>query len=106
MNNSTVEGKFDQMKGKIKQAVGETTGNETLANSGAADQVKGAAKETWGNVKDAAEDVKRTNGTYPVETARPVAEDSHATAHDIREKIVESAQNAKDSIKNTLDRHK
>ena len=36
--------------------MGETLGNQKLANQGVADQVKGAAKETWGNVKDAARD--------------------------------------------------
>jgi len=36
------------------ERVGETVGNDKLANRGVADQVKCAAKETWGNVKDAA----------------------------------------------------
>src|SRR6202021_3346243 len=54
MNTQKVEGKFDQVAGKIKQSVGEAVGNQKLANSGVADQVKGAAKETWGNAKDAA----------------------------------------------------
>ena len=30
-----------------------------FANRGLADQVKGAAKETWGNAKDAADEVTR-----------------------------------------------
>ncbi|MHB8388965.1 MAG: CsbD family protein, partial [Acidobacteriaceae bacterium] len=54
MNKDQVEGKTDQVAGKIKQKVGEAVGNDNLANRGVADQVKGAAKETWGNVKDAA----------------------------------------------------
>ena len=40
MNRDTAEGKFDQVKGKMKQSVGEAFGNDKLANSGAADQVK------------------------------------------------------------------
>jgi uncharacterized protein YjbJ (UPF0337 family) len=87
MNRETTEGKFDQMKGKVKESVGEAVGNQKLANSGAADQVKGAAKEAWGNTKDA---------------ARSVANDAHARAeahnHDVRSKITSTAQNAKNSI--------
>ena len=65
MNQDTAAGQFDQLKGKVKQAVGEAVGNDKLANSGAADQVKGAAKEAWGNTKDA---------------AHAVADDVHARA--------------------------
>jgi uncharacterized protein YjbJ (UPF0337 family) len=54
MNKDQVAGKIDQVTGKVKQGVGEAVGNDELANRGVADQVKGAAKETWGNVKDAA----------------------------------------------------
>jgi uncharacterized protein YjbJ (UPF0337 family) len=54
MNKDTVEGKFDQVSGAVKQKAGEVFGNQKMANSGVADQVKGAAKETWGNAKDAA----------------------------------------------------
>ena len=57
MNRDTAEGKFDQIKGKAKQSIGEAFGNDKLANSGAVDQVKGAAKEAWGNAKDAAQAV-------------------------------------------------
>lgn len=86
MNQDTVEGKFDQVKGKVKQSVGEAVGNERLANSGAVDEVKGAAKEAWGNTKDA---------------AKAVADDAHAHAeahgHDVRSKITSTAQNVKDA---------
>ena len=56
MNKDQVTGKVEQAAGRVKQGVGETLGNQKLANQGVADQVKGAAKETWGNVKDAAKD--------------------------------------------------
>ena len=39
MNTDKVEGKFDQVAGKIKQSVGEAVGNDRLANSGVADQI-------------------------------------------------------------------
>ncbi len=87
MNRETAEGKFDQVKGKVKQSVGEAVGNQKLANSGAADQVKGAAKEAWGNTKDA---------------AKSVADDAHAHAethgHDVRAKITSTAQNVKNAV--------
>ena len=54
MDKDQVSGKFDQAVGKIKQAVGDAVGSSKLANQGVADQVKGTAKETWGNAKDAA----------------------------------------------------
>ena len=56
MNKETVEGKFDQASGNVKQKVGEAFGNQKLANAGAAEQIKGAAKETWGKAKDIAAD--------------------------------------------------
>ena len=56
MDKDQVSGKFDQAVGKAKEKVGDAVGNQKLANQGVADQVKGAAKETWGNVKDAARD--------------------------------------------------
>jgi uncharacterized protein YjbJ (UPF0337 family) len=87
MNKNTTEGKFDQLKGKVKQSVGEAFGDNTLANSGTADQVKGAAKEAFGNAQDA---------------VKAVSDDAHAGAeehgHDVRSKIVSTAQNVKDSI--------
>ena len=54
MDKDQVAGKFDQTVGKAKEKLGDAVGNQKLANQGVADQVKGAAKETWGNVKDAA----------------------------------------------------
>ena len=52
MNKDQVGGKIDQTVGKVKQKVGETVGNQHLANEGVADRAKGAVRETWGNVKD------------------------------------------------------
>jgi uncharacterized protein YjbJ (UPF0337 family) len=60
MNSDRIKGKANQMVGKMKQGAGEMTGNEQLANKGVADQVKGAAQETWGNVKDTVHEVART----------------------------------------------
>ena len=95
MNNDTIAGKFDQAKGKVKQAVGEAFNDQSLANSGAADEVKGAARETWGKTKDAA-----SNAT---QSKRTTAE---ADAHDLRVKVTHSAENVKDSIANKFDNAK
>jgi uncharacterized protein YjbJ (UPF0337 family) len=54
LDKNRVTGKVDQAVGKAKQKIGDAVGNDRLANEGVADQVKGAAKETWGNTKDAA----------------------------------------------------
>ena len=87
MNRDTTEGKFDQFKGKVKQSVGEAFGNDKLANSGTVDQVKGAAREAWGNAKDAASAASAD--------ARANAE-THK--HDVRAKITSTAQNVKDAV--------
>ena len=67
-------------------------GNQGLANQGVADQVKGAAKETWGNAKDAANTVEDRH--------RREAEEKATVA---RENIVDSVNNTKDRIKDGLD---
>jgi uncharacterized protein YjbJ (UPF0337 family) len=108
MNEHTAAGKFDQVKGKIKQSVGEAVGNERLANSGAADEVKGAAKESWGNTKDAVHDIGDNAAANTRAAAKSDASaatrDTTAAGHDIRQKIVSTAENVKDSIKEKTDR--
>jgi uncharacterized protein YjbJ (UPF0337 family) len=54
MTRDQVAGKVEHAMGHVKQAIGEAIGSQKLANEGVTDQVKGAARETWGNVKDAA----------------------------------------------------
>jgi uncharacterized protein YjbJ (UPF0337 family) len=54
MTRDQVAGKVEHAMGHLKQAIGEAISNQKLANEGVADQAKGAARETWGNVKDAA----------------------------------------------------
>lgn len=48
----------DDIKGKIKETGGELTGDERLANEGRADQAKGKVKEAVDDVKDAAGHVR------------------------------------------------
>jgi len=85
MNKDQVAGKADQVAGKVKQGVGEAVGNENLANRGVADQVKGAARETWGNVKDAADKSREQQ------------------AHDARENISRNVEDTKNRMNDKID---
>jgi len=73
--------------GKVKQRVGETVGNEELANHGVVDQAKGAAKEMWGNAKDAAKEVHQSHKDAAI-----------VKTHETRDKISQSVQNAKEKV--------
>lgn len=50
-NKDEVEGKFEDLKGKVKEGVGNLTGNRELEAEGEADQVEGQTQETWGKFK-------------------------------------------------------
>ena len=89
MNTEKVEGKFDQVAGKIKQSVGEAVGNQKLANAGAAEQIKGVAKETWGNAKDTADAVRDDNATTAAAQRDDLKYRAETSAHDMREKIID-----------------
>ena len=56
------EGMFDEGKGKVKQGVGDLTGNDRLKAEGKMDEVKGKAEHAWGDIKDAAGDLKDDAG--------------------------------------------
>jgi uncharacterized protein YjbJ (UPF0337 family) len=103
MNKETVSGKFDQAAGKIKQVVGETVGNDRLANSGVAEQVKGAAKETWGHAKDTATAVHDDTQVRTDAQGRDLKSRAEDTAHNVRESIATTAQNTKEKINSKLD---
>jgi uncharacterized protein YjbJ (UPF0337 family) len=45
-------GVFNQIKGKVKQAVGDLTGDHSMHASGTKDRVKGNLQETYGKVKE------------------------------------------------------
>lgn len=92
MDKDQVAGKFDQTIGKAKEKVGEAVGNQKLANQGVADQVKGAAKETWGNMKDAA----RT-------THERHTHEAEADANASRERFTDKLADAKDRVNAKID---
>ena len=79
----------------MKQKVGEAVGNQGMANQGVADQVKGAAKETWGNVKDDAH-----------QTADRQRHEKERDANDARDRFSNTVQNMKDRVNERIDEHK
>lgn len=91
-SDSTIKGKFDELAGKAKQAFGDATGDQSAANHGAAQEVKGHAEQSWGSVKEAAHD-----------TNEPAAD---ANAHDVRNSVTSAAENTKNSIKDAFSGHK
>jgi uncharacterized protein YjbJ (UPF0337 family) len=57
MDKDRVEGKLEDIKGRVKRQVGEWTGDEQTQSEGAAEQAKGKIQNAWGKVKDAGRDV-------------------------------------------------
>ena len=51
------EDKLEQVKGNIKETVGDATNNDNLEQQGKKDKASGKAKEVIDNVKDKASDV-------------------------------------------------
>jgi len=51
MNRDEVEGKSDQLKGKIKQAAGDLTDDADLHSEGVADEASGNVQEGFGTAK-------------------------------------------------------
>ena len=56
MDKDRIEGKMEDVKGRVKRQVGEWTGDTELQGEGALDQAKGKAKDAFGKVKDAGRD--------------------------------------------------
>jgi uncharacterized protein YjbJ (UPF0337 family) len=57
-NDDEVKGKWDNLKGRAKQAAGAVTGNKEMEAEGAAERVKGAAQKKVG-------EIERKAGTPP-----------------------------------------
>jgi uncharacterized protein YjbJ (UPF0337 family) len=103
MNKEIAEGKFDQASGAVKQKVGETFGNQKLANAGAAEQIKGAAKETWGKAKDVASDRSNAAAAQTTVEKESLAQRTEDAAHNLRENLVEGVEKAKNRINEKLE---
>jgi uncharacterized protein YjbJ (UPF0337 family) len=67
MNRNEIDGKVDQLKGNIKEKVGEATDNERLRDEGVADQAAGHVEEGFGKAR------------------RKVGDALHDVAHKIKE---------------------
>ena len=67
MNKDEMDGKLDQLKGKVKQATGDLTDNDRLRDEGVADEAGGEVQEGFGRgrrkvgeaVEDLGEKLKR-----------------------------------------------
>lgn len=62
MNKEQVTGKVDELKGRVKEKVGELTNNPDTQTEGLVDQGKGKVKQTYGDVK---EGIKKENERKP-----------------------------------------
>ncbi len=51
MNKDELSGKAETLKGRIKENVGEATGDEQLRDEGVADQVEGNVREGFGKAR-------------------------------------------------------
>ena len=64
MNRDELEGKKDQLKGKVKQAAGDLTDNPDLHNEGVVDEAAGKTQDAIGHgrrkVGEAIEDIGKT----------------------------------------------
>jgi len=66
-NRDELDGKTDQLKGRVKQAWGDVTNNERLHEEGVADEAAGDVKEGFGKarrkvgeaIEDLGENIKR-----------------------------------------------
>ena len=67
MNKDELDGRTDQLKGKVKQAAGDLTDNERLHDEGVADEAAGEVQEGFGRgrrkvgeaIEDLGENLKR-----------------------------------------------
>lgn len=67
MNRDEIDGKTEQIKGKVKQAVGDATDNERMHDEGVADEAAGDVQEGFGRarrkvgeaIKDIGDNLKR-----------------------------------------------
>ena len=51
MNRDEAEGKLDQLKGKVKQGVGDVADDDRLRDEGAGDEASGDVQEGFGKAR-------------------------------------------------------
>jgi uncharacterized protein YjbJ (UPF0337 family) len=52
MNRDQKEGRFESLKGRIKQAAGSLTGDKAKEGEGASERATGAVKKAFGDLKE------------------------------------------------------
>jgi uncharacterized protein YjbJ (UPF0337 family) len=52
MNKDQVNGRAEELKGKVKEATGKVVGNDRLKTEGKADQLTGKIKAGYGDAKE------------------------------------------------------
>jgi len=74
MDKDRIQGKAEDIAGKVKRKVGEVTGDHELEAEGALEQAKGKTRNAVGQVKDtvrdAADNIKRENRDAETEQER------------------------------------
>ena len=61
-NHDEVEGKYEQVKGSVKEGLGNLTGDDDMRSEGAADKLKGDVQEGWGGTKRKVGDIMEDVG--------------------------------------------
>ena len=59
MNKDQIRGKVENIKGRIKEAIGVATGNKHAEGEGLAERVKGAVRKTAGDVEQGIDDADK-----------------------------------------------
>ena len=72
MNKDELDGKVDQLKGRVKQAVGNAAGDQQLHDEGVVDEAAGNVEEGFGKAR------------------RKVSEALHEVAHKIKDESLRS----------------
>ena len=113
MNMDELKGKVQSGFGKAESAIGGAIGSEGLKDAGAEDQLKGAAKETWGGAKDAVQttadtatdkaSAARDSANFEAGKAQGHVESGNAT---FRDKVVAGANDLKNSFNDKVDEYK
>jgi uncharacterized protein YjbJ (UPF0337 family) len=59
MNRDEIKGKYEEIKGEVKQKIGETTGDRSTQAEGMVDEAKGHARQGVGKVEEKLERERR-----------------------------------------------
>jgi uncharacterized protein YjbJ (UPF0337 family) len=76
MDKDRIEGKLEDLKGRLKRQVEEWTGDQDAQAEGTAEQVKGKIRSTWGQMKDAGREALNREQATEEEASRKKDEDA------------------------------